>query len=143
MRSLLFIAAAALGLSGCVSTTTSTTAAYPENVQTTACFSGGYAFSFQVAVPQQYGSILAMTQHQRSSTGLTSVCRLTGGNGSYQAFSGEVANGGTGMCISARTRNAGHVISCASQSEVRRALNAPAYSGADVINFTQWSPYPG
>ncbi|MEM9319025.1 MAG: hypothetical protein AAGA70_08460 [Pseudomonadota bacterium] len=144
MRLFISILVIALGVSGCVPTA-STRTVFPENVQSTQCFTGAYAFSFFVDVPDNFGQVLALTQHERTGSTLRSICRLVDGDGAgaYDAFTGEVSDGRSGMCISARTQAAGHVISCASPAEVRRAISATSGSSANTIDFATWSAYPG
>ena len=141
MRIAVAVLTFALVVAGCTPTITST-ANYPEHIQTTQCFSGGYAFSINLVVPREYGRVLAATQHEDGANGLTSVCRLVGDGRFFEVFTGEVSGGNSGLCVSLRTQNAGHVISCASRSDVRRAINASQGSTADVINLTQWRAFP-
>jgi hypothetical protein len=68
---------------------------------------------------------------------------VVGEAGAYSAFTGEVSNGRSGMCISARTTRAGHVMSCVSAAEVRAAIAAPSGSSADTIDFTVWQGFSG
>lgn len=139
MRAILFLSAAAFVLTGCV--TTSTTEAFPEHYQSSQCFAGGYAFTANVAVPREYGRVLALTQHRGAPGNLTTVCRLDGTGGAFSVYTGEIA--GSGVCVSARTQNAGHVMSCASTSEVRRATRAGIGAWDNVIDFDDWRTYSG
>ncbi len=129
---------ALVGLSACTPTTTTV---YPENFTAANCFTGDYVFDLEVYVPDEYGRILAMTQHSSDSAGIRTVCRLVpepnpiSGFG-YPIYSGEVDNGRDGICVSARTSNAGHVLSCASQSQVRNAVRT-----GQTIQLTRWQPY--
>lgn len=141
MRFVFVLLAGLIALSGCVPATTGTNAAYPENFQTTQCFSGDYAFTVALDVPREYGRVLASTQFENGSAGLSTVCRLVGDGRVFEVYSGEVSNGASGMCVSLRTQNAGHVISCASQRDVRRAVNAPRGTAQDIIPLTQWRQF--
>ncbi|MEX3014815.1 hypothetical protein [Gymnodinialimonas hymeniacidonis] len=131
---------ALVGLSACTPTTTTV---YPENYTAANCFTGNYVFDLEVYVPDEYGRILAMTQFSNDSNGLRTVCRLVPepnpipGFG-YPIYSGEVDNGRDGICVSARTQNAGHVLSCASQSQVRNAVRS-----GGTIQLTRWQPFGG
>lgn len=142
MRLAFAILAGSLALAGCVPTST-TTNVYPENFQTTQCFSGQYAFTVALDIPREYGRVLAATQFENGSAGLQSVCRLVGDGRVFDIYTGEVSNGASGMCVSLRTQNAGHVLSCASRAEVRRAINAPAGTVGDIVPLTQWRQFPG
>lgn len=133
------------GLSACTPTQM---ASYPENTTTAACFTGTHAFDMEISVPQDYGRVLALTQHARDAGGLRPVCRLvtdagTLGRGSYPVYTGEIDNGRDDLCVSARTTNGGHVLSCAPASQVRAAMVAPQGSAANRIRLTRWSPFPG
>ena len=129
---------ALIGLAACTPTTTTT---YPENYTAANCFTGNYVFDLEVYIPDEYGRVLAMTQFSNDSNGLQTVCRLVPeddpipGNG-YPIYSGEVDNGRDGICVSARTTNAGHVLSCASASQVRAASRSNG-----TIQLTRWQPF--
>ena len=135
----MFVAILALiGLSACTPTTTVT---YPENYTAANCFTGNYVFDLEVYVPDEYGRILALTQHSRDGSGLRTVCRLVPEENpipgfGYPIYAGEVDNGSDGICVSARTSNAGHVLSCASASQVRSAIRS-----SGTIQLTRWQPY--
>lgn len=142
-----FVAILALiGLTACVPTSTSTS--FPENYTAANCFTGGYEFDLAVNVPPAYGRVLALTQHSNGSDGLRTVCRLVVDDNplpgdSYPIYAGEVANGRAGICVSARTTNAGHVLSCASAAEVRRAMSAAPGSNGALISLSRWQNFPG
>lgn len=135
---------ALVGLSACTPTTT---ISYPENFTATNCFTGSFAFDLEVQVPRSYGQVLALTQHSNDSSGLRTVCRLVPDNGpflpgnGYPIYTGEVDNGRDGICVSARTTQAGHLLSCASAAQVRRAMTAPMGSNANVIRLSQWQTF--
>ncbi|WP_341861949.1 hypothetical protein [Gymnodinialimonas sp. 57CJ19] len=135
---------ALVGLSACTPTTT---VIYPENYTAANCFTGNYVFDLELEVPVAYGQIMALTQHSRDNAGVRTVCRLVPGPNptpfgqGYPIYSGEVDNGRDGLCVSARTTNGGHVLSCASSSQVRRAMNAPAGTRASTIRLSRWQPY--
>lgn len=146
MIRMLFAALALVGLSACTPTS-STTTIYPENFSAANCFTGSYAFDLELAVPNNFGRILALTQHSNDSAGLRTVCRLAPGpnptplgNG-YPIYTGEIDNGRDGLCVSARTSAAGHVLSCASASQVRSAMNAAPGTRASVIRLSQWQNF--
>ncbi|QBY01249.1 hypothetical protein E2K80_11360 [Rhodophyticola sp. CCM32] len=127
---------------------------YPEHVSSSRCFAGDHEFSVFVDVPSRFGAVQALTQMARTSSGLESVCTLTlpsargwtapGGRvqTSFDIYAAEVYDGNAQLCVSART-SGGHIISCASQSQVRRAIAAPLGSSGAVINLTNWRAYPG
>lgn len=77
------------------------------------------------------------------------MCRLVPGPNptpmgqGYPIYAGEVDNGSDGLCVSARTSAAGHVLSCASASQVRRAMQAPDGTRAATIRLSRWQPYGG
>jgi hypothetical protein len=132
-------------LTACTPTTTVT---FPENYTAATCFTGQYAFDLEVSVPPEYGRVLALTQHARGSDGLRSVCGLVVEDDplpgdSYPIYSGEVDEGRDGICVSARTANAGHVLSCAPAAEVRRAMNAPLGTEAARVRLARWQAYGG
>ena len=141
MFRMLFAVLALVGLAACTPTTTSSS--YPENFTAGNCFTGHYVFDLEVYVPGEYGRISAMTQFSNDSNGLRTVCRLEPeanpipGFG-YPIYSGEVDNGGDGICVSARTANAGHVLSCASANQVRSAIRT-----GNAIQLTRWQPFGG
>jgi hypothetical protein len=141
---MLFAVLALVGLSACTPTVT---VSYPENFTAANCFTGSYAFDLEVQVPRSYGTVLALTQHSNDSNGLRTVCRLVPDNGpflpgnGYPIYTGEVDNGRDGICVSARTSAAGHLLSCASASQVRRAMNAPLGSSSNVIRLSQWQQF--
>lgn len=143
MRLALAILVGGLALAGCTPTTTTTVSSgFPENFQTTQCFSGNYALTVALDVPREYGRVLASTQFENGAGGLQTVCRLVGDGRVFDVFTGEVSNGASGLCVSLRTQNAGHVLSCASQRDVRRAVNAPRGTAADIIPLTRWQQFP-
>lgn len=145
MIRMLIAVLALLGLSACTPTTTSS--GYPENRHAANCFTGYHVFDLEVRVPAQYGQVLALTQHSNDASGLRPVCRLAldddpiPGIG-YPIYSGEVNAGQSGICVSARTSSGGHILSCASAAQVRRAVDAPLGSTASLIRLSQWQPYP-
>lgn len=134
---------AVLALVGLAACTPTSTTIYPENYTAANCFTGNYVFDLEVYVPDEYGSILAMTQYSNDSNGLRTVCRLAPepdpvpGFG-YPIYSGEIDNGNDGICVSARTSNAGHVLSCASSGQVRNAIRS-----GGAIQMTRWQPFAG
>ncbi len=133
-----------LTLGGCAKT--SAIYFFPEHVQSSTCYSGDFAFIAFVDVPENYGNVLAMTQHVQSDTELTPVCRLDLGedfNGftSYLIYDGEIENGDAGFCVSARTTRAGHVMSCASEAAVQRTLRATPTDIGRTITLEHWQPY--
>jgi len=133
-------------LSACVPTT-GPNAAFPENQMTRTCFTGAHAFDLDLTLPRSYGRVLALTQFSETAGNLTPVCTLnpthidnTGGG--YPIYTGEVASGRTGLCVSARTELQGHVYSCASQAAVARAVDAPLGSSGAVIRLNRWQSFP-
>lgn len=118
---------------------------YFENTRTERCEGGAQNFALNISVPREYGRIHAMTQHANTSQGLVSVCPLNVGDGGsnhyYYGYSAEAYDGNAGICVSARTSNAGHVMSCVSRADVRRAMASDRAAHAYTLQFTQWSPY--
>lgn len=143
----LFLALTGLAaLSACVPTT-GPNAAFPENQMTRTCFTGGHVFDLDVALPRSYGPVLALTQFSETAGNLTPVCTLDPtyidtGEGGYPIYTGEVASGRTGLCVSARTELQGHVYSCASQAAVARAVDAPLGSAAATLRLSRWQSFP-
>ncbi|MBY4892642.1 hypothetical protein KUL25_07680 [Rhodobacteraceae bacterium N5(2021)] len=135
---------ALVGLSACTPTTTTI---YPENYTAANCFNGTYAFDLELNIPPAYGQVIALTQHSIDSAGLRTVCRLVPGPNptpfgqGYPIYTGEVDNGRDGLCVSARTSAGGHVLSCASAAQVRRAMSAAPGSRASAIRLSRWQPY--
>jgi hypothetical protein len=137
MRLVFLILSSILVLSGCVTTS------FPEqNITANRCADGPNSFDIFVDVPAEYGLIQALTQYENTGAGLVPICLLAETNGTFAGYSGEVSNGRSGMCLSARTSAAGHVLSCVSSAEVRRAIDAPAGSRANTLDFFEWRPYP-
>lgn len=141
----LFVAALALiGLSACTPTTTTI---YPENYTAANCFTGSYALDLELDIPPAYGQVLALTQHSSDSAGLRTVCRLVPGPNptpfgqGYPIYTGEIDNGRDALCVSARTSAGGHVLSCASSTQVRNALLAPEGTRASTIRLSRWRPF--
>ena len=146
MVRLFFAALALIGLAACVPAPNSS---YPENYTAANCFTGNYVFDLGISMPAEYGQIVALTQYSNGSGGLEPVCRLEvplSGRLSiidtYPIYAGEVDQGRDGICVSARTTNAGHVLSCASSAEVRRAITAPIGSTAAVVLLNRWQNFP-
>jgi hypothetical protein len=137
------IALAVLALVGLSACTPTSSTIYPENYVAANCFTGDYVFDLEVYVPSEYGTINAMTQFSNDANGLRTVCRLVPepnpipGFG-YPIYSGEVDQGRDGICVSARTSNAGHVLSCASQRQVANAIRT-----GNNIQLTRWQPFGG
>lgn len=142
----LFVILAGLVLAGCVTTTTTTVGSYPENRTTARCFSGGHVFDLDTNLPASYGRIYAMTQFASSDQGLEPVCRLVVPgtrlvrDTDYPIYAGEVDGGNAGLCVSARTETAGHVYSCASAAQVRRAMAAGPNRPDGTIVLSTWRP---
>jgi len=133
-------------LSACVPTT-GPNAAFPENQMTRTCFTGAHVLDLDVALPRSYGPVLALTQFSETAGNLAPVCTLDatnlgGGGTSYPIYAGEVANGRTGLCVSARTELQGHVYACASQAAVARAVDAPLGSAAATLRLSRWQSFP-
>lgn len=136
---------ALLGLiTACTPTTTYVIGAFPENVTTDRCFTGGQVFGLEVDVPSRLGQVIAMTQFANTSSGLEPVCRLDFADvsaGSYPIYSGEVYGGNAGLCASIRTADGGHYVSCASAAQVRNAMTQPLFAPGNEIRLTNWSPF--
>ncbi len=129
-------------VAGCVP---ESNASFSENARTERCEQGGHTFDLNITVPAEYGRVHVLTQHARTSQGLVPVCPLNSGgndrNYFYYGYSAEAFDGNAGICVSARTANAGHVMSCQSASRVRQAINAPLGTPAFSLNFTEWTEY--
>lgn len=142
------VAAALVGLSGCVSTPTGGSSSYPEHYDAASCYSGYHAFDLQVHLPSDAGEVLALTQFSEANGQLATQCRLIAGDVNnhspgYPIYTGEVDTGNRGICVSARTTGRGHILSCASRAQVARAVDAPLGTTRSVLRLTNWRPYPG
>ena len=142
---LILILSTLIALSACVPSTGTT--GFPENQMTGTCYQGYHAFDLDVALPRSYGPVLAVTQFSETAGNLTPVCTLNaadldGGPTAFPIYSGEVASGRTGLCVSARTELQGHVYSCASQAAVARAVDAPLGSAGATIRLNRWQSFP-
>lgn len=144
MLRLVIICTAMFGLVSCMPAA----GAFPENRNSESCYLGYHAFDLQVVLPASSGQVLALTQYAETGGQLAPVCRLDisglGGTGpGYPIYTGEVDTGRSGICVSARTSDSGHIVSCASAAAVARAIDAPLGTTRSQIRLDDWRPFTG